>query len=422
MYKVGIELEVKPVGSNNRQSVLDHLNNSGIPISWENYSFTEIENWVMKPDVSVYGGFELVSKPLTGYPEIEEEVTKLTSALKGMLRVDRDCGHHIHISLLEKYWARRRVDVSTRDGRLRAIRSKQVKIFCAKLLRNYAYFQSVIDSIVAPSRRVSGSEAYNRAISSEYANQTNESIEDYVSTISRVVLPRHSVINFESLIKYGTVEFRQFQGTMNKTKIMNWMKLCERFCARTSDRKYKNHSPLNYPKTIEGMCDFLGFGKYGVRRWAISRAISNGFQELAIERVPEVRNSVSSPRNSARMNNSHPSPVCSEPNCSNPLGNGAFLGYCENCIQSTPTHTSTEEAILVLENDFDYYHQLRNAITLYRHEDVQFSRLDLHDRVKIILTNHEDIILPTFSQDRIGQYIGIIIRHFLNHFCDLDNE
>ena len=300
MYKVGIELEVKPVVGQNRETVLEHLNNEGIPISWVNYSFTEIQNWVMKPDCSLYGGFEIVSKPLTGHPEIEAEVEKMTKALKGLVKIDRQCGHHVHISLLEKYWARRRVDVSTRDGRRTAIKSKQVKIFCAKLLRNYAHFQNVLDSIVSPSRRVLGNSAYNEPIPSEFATQTNESIEDYVNTVYRVSIPRHSVINYDSLVKYGTVEFRQFQGTTNKTKIMNWMKLCERFCARTSDRKYKNHSPLNYPQTIDGLCDFLGFGKYGVRRWARSRALSNGFDDLAIERVPEVVNSISDSGNALR--------------------------------------------------------------------------------------------------------------------------
>jgi len=381
MYKVGIELEVKPVGSNNRESILNHLNNSGIPISWERYSFEAIENWVMKPDISVLSGFELVSKPLTGYPEIEEEVRKLTAALKGMVRVDRDCGHHIHIALLEKYWARRRVDVSTRDGRRTAIKSKQVKLFCAKLLRNYAYFQSVIDSIVAPSRRVSGSQAYNAPISEEYANQTNESIEDYVSSISRVTLPRHSVINYESLIKYGTVEFRQFQGTMNKTKIMNWMKLCERFCARTSDRKYKNHSPLNYPKTIEGMCDFLGFGKYGVRRWAISRAVSNGFPQLANTRAPEVVNSVSSPRNDARMN------VCNG-QCSNEVDENAFLGYCQSCLASQSREIRSialqNEIVLHMENDEVLYNIIRQARE--RRERLNQDGLTAQ-RVDIIVTN-----------------------------------
>lgn len=396
MYKVGIELEVKPVGSNNRNSILNHLNNSGIPISWERYSFEAIENWVMKPDVSVHGGFELVSKPLTGYPEIEEEVTKLTRALKGMLRVDRDCGHHIHIALLEKYWARRRVDVSTRDGRLRAIRSKQVKIFCAKLLRNYAYFQSVIDSIVAPSRRVSGSEAYNGAISSEYANQTNESIEDYVSTISRVVLPRHSVINFESLVKYGTVEFRQFQGTMNKTKIMNWMKLCERFCARTSDRKYKNHSPLNYPKTIEGMCDFLGFGKYGVRRWAISRAVSNGFQELAIERVPEVRNSVSSPRNSARMNLE--ARLCNHDNC------------------NTTIRGRIDAITLVLDNNYESYEYMRELASnplLWRGNSTQAEIDAMHSMVDLV-TEHVSTYYSELNHGR--NVIRYVCNYYISHF------
>ena len=280
MYKVGIELEVKPVSGENRRTILSHLNNVGIPISWEGYTHRITDSWKAVSDSSVHdGGFEIVSKPLTGYPEIEAEVSMMCESLKGKARVDRQTAYHLHIDLLNKYWARRRVDVSTSNGRMKALRQKQVKIFQGKLARNYSYFQPVIDSLVAPSRRVTETECYNTAIPDQWVTMSNSQIESFVSTLRYVEMNRrHCVINYESMSIYGTVEFRQFQGTINKTKIMNWMKLCERFVARTADRKYKNHEPSNYPKTIDGLCDFLGFGKYGVRRWCHNRAISNGFE------------------------------------------------------------------------------------------------------------------------------------------------
>ena len=74
------------------------------------------------------------------------------------------------------------------------------------------------------------------------------------------VMFRYNVVNFVSMASYGTVEFRQFQGTLNATKITNWVKLMERFVARTADRKYKNQDCRSYPITVDGMWDFLGFG------------------------------------------------------------------------------------------------------------------------------------------------------------------
>jgi len=369
MYKVGIELEIKPVTGETRRTILEHLNNVGIPIRWEGYTHDIMNRWKAVPDGSLNGGFELVSKPMSGVAEIEREVTNMTNALKGKARIDRQCGHHIHISLLEKYWARRRVNISTENGRRKAIKSKQVKIFCAKLLRNYGHFQKVIDAIVAPSRRVIGSYAFNASIPSEFLTYSDSEIE----SLNYVELTRHSVINFHSLVKYGTVEFRQFQGTINKTKIMNWMKLTERFCARTSDRKYKNVDARNFPQTIDGMCDFLGFGKYGVRRWARNRAISNGFSDLATESVPEVINSISEPTNPTTGHNSI------------------------NAINAEVT-----EAILVLENDYNSYHAIRTWIDRYNNDDLYMSVLKNWIRESLEARN-----LPTSNEVIMG-----VILHF----------
>ena len=189
----------------------------------------------------------------------------------------------------------------------------------------------------------------------------NQNIEEYVNELRQVTEERHSVINFFSLAKYGTVEFRQFQGTINKVKIMNWMKLTERFCARTSDRKYKNHSPLDYPQTIDGMCDFLGFGKYGVRRWARSRALSNGFAALAIEYSPEVINPISGPANRPTVDIS----TCNNGACSTEVDENAFLGYCQSCLASESREIRSialqNEIRLHMENDEVLYNTIRIA-------------------------------------------------------------
>ena len=136
MYKVGIELEIKPESGESRRTILDHLNRVGIPIRWEGYTHDVMNRWKAVSDSSLCGGFELVSKPMSGVAEIEREVTNMTQALKGKATVDRETAYHLHISVLEKYWARRRVDVSDRIGRRRALRQKQGKLFCGKLARN----------------------------------------------------------------------------------------------------------------------------------------------------------------------------------------------------------------------------------------------------------------------------------------------
>ena len=290
MYKVGLELELKPVSGVTREQILDSIRAKGININYEGYTHEVMSSWKAVNDASVSNGFEIVSPPLAGMPRIEREVSLICEAVKGLAKVDRQCGFHLHVDVLNKYWAKRRVNVNYRAGRIKAINSKPVRLFYAKLLKNYAYFQPVIDAIVAPSRRVLTGHAYNNPIQDEWANITDEQLKIYSEDKTMTAPPRgldsnarYNVINFVSMAPYGTVEFRQFQGTLNSTKIINWVKLCERFVARTADRKYKNQDCRNYPISVDGMCDFLGFGasERRVRGWVRDRVASNGFEAIA---------------------------------------------------------------------------------------------------------------------------------------------
>jgi len=300
MYKVGLELELKPVSGVSREQILDSIRAKGININYQGYNHDVISSWKAVSDASVSNGFEIVSPPLAGMPRIEREVKLICEAVKGLAKVDRQCGFHLHVDVLNKYWAKRRVNVSNRAGRIKAINSKPVRLFCAKLLKNYAYFQPVIDAIVAPSRRVLEGHAYNNPIQYEWANITDAQLKVYSEDKSMTAPPRglnsnarYNVVNFVSMAPYGTVEFRQFQGTLNSTKIVNWVKLMERFVARTADRKYKNQDCRNYPITVDGMCDFLGFGasERRVRGWVRDRVAQNGFEAIATPETQQTRES-----------------------------------------------------------------------------------------------------------------------------------
>jgi len=312
MYRVGLEMELKPVSGVSREQILESIRAKGISINYEGYTHEVMSSWKAVSDSSLsYGGFEIVSPPLAGMPRIEREVKLVCEAVKGLATVDRRCGFHLHVDVLNKYWAKRRVNVNYRAGKLKAIDSKPVRLFCAKLLKNYAYFQPVIDAIVAPSRRVADGSAYNRAIQDEWANITDEQLKMYSEDKEMVSPPRglnssarYNVINFVSMANYGTVEFRQFQGTLNATKIINWTKLMERFVARTADRKYKNRDCRNYPITVDGMCDFLGFGASNrhVRGWVRARVAGNGYPALTATESANIDNS----ENPINWDNSNP--------------------------------------------------------------------------------------------------------------------
>ena len=67
----------------------------------------------------------------------------------------------------------------------------------------------------------------------------------------------------------------------------------ERFVARTADRKYKNRDCRNYPITVDGLCDFLGFGASNrhVRGWVRARVAGNGYPALTATESTNIHNS-----------------------------------------------------------------------------------------------------------------------------------
>ena len=363
MYKVGLELELKPVSGVTREQILDSIRAKGININYEGYTHSVISTWKAVSDASVSNGFELVSPPLAGMPRIEREVKLICEAVKGLAKVDRQCGFHLHVDVLNKYWAKRRVNVTYRGGKVKAINSKPVRLFCAKLLKNYAYFQPVIDAIVAPSRRVLEGHAYNNPIQDEWANITDAQLKMYSEDKTMTAPPRgldsnarYNVVNFVSMASYGTVEFRQFQGTLNATKITNWVKLMERFVARTADRKYKNQDCRSYPITVDGMCDFLGFGasERRVRGWVRDRVAQHGFEAIAAASVPQTA-------------------VCAEP----------IYGTTDFELESH------------MANDYDLYQKLRRYMNQCQEYNSQMSHIQIRNIVvnwnasnEFILDNH----------------------------------
>ena len=161
----------------------------------------------------------------------------------------------------------------------------------AFILKNYSYYQTVIDSFVSQSRRGDRTVCGGR-----------EAPEDSVFTSKRECLfwaeniagnasdfqgwshsARYHKINLKSLTEYGTIEYRQHQGTLNPRKILNWMKLMERMTTRSWDRKYKDLDCRNFPITVDGLFDFLGFGKCSrsLREYFRNRAIGFNYYSIA---------------------------------------------------------------------------------------------------------------------------------------------
>jgi hypothetical protein len=154
--------------------------------------------WNLKSDGSVTGsGLELVSPPLSGDDGLEQVKVVLRALRAAGARVDRTCGLHVHHEVRDL-------------GAVGVVR----------FARSWSNNQELIDWLVAPSRRDNG--GYCRRLDSSDLSAMNR-----VSAGDRSVpcRDRYRVVNVSSYSRYGTVEVRQHQGTLEFRKVEAWIRL-----------------------------------------------------------------------------------------------------------------------------------------------------------------------------------------------------
>ena len=380
MYKLGVEMEIIPRNGVSKSQILAEIRNAGIPITDEGYTHRVISSWKCVSDSSVSGrGFELVSPPMKGASNIDNQIKTICEAIKNLTRVDRTCGIHIHFEVLDKYHFKRNVNTNSESGKLQALKNKPAKLFTAKLLRNYGYFQPVIDSLVSNSRRnnfeVNGV-CYCRNIPIS-AVMSKDQIKNFVNNKENYahliygMSGRYQVINLSSLESYGTVEFRQMNGSTNATKILNWIRIMERLVSRSWDRKYAKLDCKDFNLTIDGFMDFLGFGQTHVRNYSRNRARNAGFRAVsALE---------------TRTVNTRTSEEATE------------TGDSSNETSNNSENTELTESLLILENNYNSYHRIRNSINQYHTNEL--SILQLRSIIMDELINHS---LPTSLNNVYG--------------------
>lgn len=189
--RVDVPTGVQPLGDQRRFGVeLEFFGVNRRDV--ENMIRAELPGWSVKSDCSVSGnGLELVSPPLRGQDGLEQ-TRKACAQLQALgARVDRSCGLHVH------HEAR---DLGA-EGLVR-------------VLEAYAANQSLLNWLVAPSRR--GETSYARPVSATDVAWRRDHGTDRT---------RYLALNLASFGRHGTVEFRQHQGTLNFRKVEAWIAL-----------------------------------------------------------------------------------------------------------------------------------------------------------------------------------------------------
>lgn len=189
VQRFGVEIEF--VGS--EAALVAEAAEVGIDIRSESYNHTTRRHWKIVRDGSC--GFELVSPVLSG-EEGAEQVRKACAALRRAgAHVSVQCGLHVHLDVS---------DLSADDVK-RAVSA-------------YAVNQPAINSILSRSRHANMyATAWNTHELAAIASAAT------VGQMASAVANRYKTVNLQSFPRYGTIEFRQHQGTHNAEKITRWI-------------------------------------------------------------------------------------------------------------------------------------------------------------------------------------------------------
>ncbi|QFG05708.1 amidoligase [Bacillus phage 035JT001] len=211
--RIGIEIEFFGVDYG---IVVNALRQAGLNIVWENYTHRTTNHWKLVYDASVTGqgtgagrGLELVSPPLT----IDEMDEQLETALRVLneigAKVDRTCGVHVH----------HEIDDLNLD---------QIK----NIFALYKKHEEHIDEMMPPSRK---NGRYCQVLTDRDISRVKDAVS--IENIMGALGTRYKKINFMCYLKYGTIEFRQHSGSIDFTKLINWVRITQALVSAAKNRK-----------------------------------------------------------------------------------------------------------------------------------------------------------------------------------------
>lgn len=213
----GVEIEFKLTGqgggadaihSDEAKQLVRELNAAGILTEHRTYDHAVLQGaWKLIYDSSAE--LELVSPPMSGEAGFEAIRTVCQVLKNNGARVDKDCGLHVH------HGAK---DFNTTQMR--------------RLVKLYKRFEPTLDEFMPASRRGNenlycGSISWLRDYQIDNASNIRQLRDAFYRTAVRngrtYDMTRYHKLNLDSYVKYGTVEFRHHSGTLNATKIINWV-------------------------------------------------------------------------------------------------------------------------------------------------------------------------------------------------------
>ena len=198
------------------QNAINALANVGITASFEGYSHAVMADWKIVTDVSVSSqgtgtgrGLELVSPILRGQAGMDAIENALSALRTAGAKVNSTCGVHVHVGM---------------DGLVGAQLMNVIDLYHAN--------QNHIDYLVSRSRRNTTYAKHftNASLTSGYSAQVFNALRGARTATATANqrrdtshADRYYVVNVTAYAKYGTLEFRQHQGSLNGKKVGAWV-------------------------------------------------------------------------------------------------------------------------------------------------------------------------------------------------------
>jgi hypothetical protein len=212
--KFGVEIEFVGITPSVAQNA---IRNAGVSCQYEDYNHATRNHWKIVRDgsVSVSPGMngdacgELVSPPLVGETGIEEVRQVLIALSAAGATVNKTCGLHVHVDAND-------------------LNAGQI----LSVVQRYAHFENEINAFMPLSRR---NGRWAMTVGGDYVPNLVRNVNRNGNLRSVAGgLNRYYAVNLVSYARYGTVEFRQHSGSVNATKVCNWIQFCVHFVTRAA--------------------------------------------------------------------------------------------------------------------------------------------------------------------------------------------
>jgi hypothetical protein len=214
--KFGVEIEF--IGSN--YELAQQMERLGLNVNMPGYTHRIVAGqWKIVTDASVYNGYELVSPPLKGARGLADLKKACEALAAAGCSVNSTCGLHVHHDVSD-------LNVAAFGRLFRAWHNNQpnTDMLVARSRRNGRWSQSLREVEVA---RVETLPSVDRSVAANHFRYTD----------------RYRSLNVACFARYGTVEVRQHQGTINFKKIAAWIAFGQAFVTLAKSNATVDRAP-----------------------------------------------------------------------------------------------------------------------------------------------------------------------------------